>query len=706
MLKKVFLRNQLSILIALLCSFAFCFYISIVSFFSNQNFFSFGFKSLINALTIPFVLVFVVVFLIFYLTNKLIFFKKNKNVKSIKDTVSPLHIVACFVVLSVWLEGFILNIGLPELTGEDNLFNSLPRLLLDTFVWGLLIIVAVKYYRKIAKYIVPIFLALVIFLALGIADAYISREEKISVKATSTEVLDRLKFNDEDNVLVLVLDSMSTGIMKDYFDDSPSCKDELEGFVMFENNIQSASYTQWSIPSILRGGYYDGKEDVLSYQGNSFAAKGSLADIYKDKGYNVYCTSFLATFNELIEGNEVFVSNQNDTITIPFKLYGQLFLRFSPYAFKNLIANNVGFSSGVIEQSLEDGNIKKAKASDIKTYDEKFAAVSQYAISKKESMVPAFHFHHINGMHKPYIFDRNGNRLDPADAYKTYHGLIEQTYWTMNTVANMFADMKKAEIYDDTTIVLLGDHDDRLNIASRNYFDYSKYAALLIKPKGSKEKFRISDAPTSNSYLAKMLPEIHNSGKNIDEITKKYYGVERKTYIPLDNIMHVYEGDSIPELQISSYPLAQKLIPTVMLPNIEYSLIYTIDIENVAVEAEVWGAKAQGLGIRSTEGNFGFKYLVDEKLRGQRVNVIMNIRHSSVDDTPSGYGENDITIKDAISEIKDTFKIDGSFRTVELSDIKVSDTDEPYIEFECEMKDFEKKQLAAYITKMLIKTVE
>ena len=695
MFKKILYRNIFSLVIAALVAFTFCFYTTLVSFLGNQNAFAFNLLTLIRALIIPFLVVMVVVFLILFITNELIFLRKKEIVK-IQDTITPMHIAFGAIVFCTWLEGFILSKGLPQIDGGTNLFSSTKRLLIDSSIWVVVLVVAIVFWRKFTKYIVPLTLALVLLMSFGLVDAYISKSEKVPVRATSTEVLDRIKFSEDNNVIILVLDSMSTGILKEYIDNNPTLKDDLEGFVMFENNIESAKSTQWSLPGMLRGDYYDGEEEEIEYQSGAYTNKDSLPVVFSERGYNYYSSSFLSTFNDLKEGNKIFESNTSSKIEVNSQLYGQLFIRFSPYTFKNSIASNVGFSTDTVQGASDNGNIAKSGVELGKAkYDETVMKILNYTVNARESDVSTFQFHHIGGPHKPYTMASDGSKLEKKDEDSLY-GLFEQMNWSMGLVREFISLMKENDIYNSSTIVILGDHGDRKNDVKRKYEEYTKFASLMIKPKGSTDDFSVSDAPTSNSYLVEMLEKIHLNDENLEDIVKEYYGKERKAYLPSANKMYIYEGANIPELEVSNYIQDKKKIAKPLTQYVKYTLSNTDRIDDVAIALEMTGAVNRGYGIVSEAETFSFKFLVEEKLRGKKCDVMLRLGHKKYPE------ENGLTVTDVLSGEKQEFMTSKDRKNIIVKGVQISDTEEPYFELELKIDNYMKKQFIVTIKHMLV----
>ena len=702
MLKKAVLKNKLSFLVALVFSFTIWFYVPLTSFLVNQGQYSFKLKALIFDMIIPFLIFTVVLFVILYAVNRFIFLKKNKEVKKIQDTASPAHIFFIFAIFGIWLEGFILSKNLPALTGEKDLFSDVFRLVTDSLVWVVLLVLLVVFREKLKKYVVPMLVGVCLLLGFGFADAFMSQQTPIPVKASFSEVVDNVKFSKDDNVMIFVLDSMSTALVKEYIENNPEAKDDLEGFVMFENNMETAKTTQWSIPSILRGDTYDGTEESLDYQSGSYSVKKALPVTFLNKGYDVYSSSFLQIFN-YISGEDVVATSDNERVDISAEIYGQFFVKYSPYVFKNMIANRVGFSPVVVQSSSDDGNIAKSKIDTKLDYDPFVTGVLNYATKNSiDSESPTFQFHHINGPHMPFTIDKNGNKL-PASEEHSILGMQEQMEWSMKQMRSIINDMKESGIYDLSTIVLLGDHGDRMSSDERKYNKYAGHASLLIKPKGSKDTFTVSADPTSNVYLAEIIKAIHLDNKSLSDVVAEYRGRNREVYYPAQSKVYEYSGDDVTSLKtVRSFERKQQVEVTTLVPDINYSLSLVVESEEKAVPLEADGANIDnGLGIRAEQDTFQSKFVVDESMKGKKYNVTLRFEHMIPGGGFTKYEPYILTVKDMVSGSSAEFAMKDDYEEVTLEGVEIDDNSNLCLEFNA--NPYDKKKLQVLIDHILIK---
>ena len=606
----IFSKYFPSIIAAFLCSITFIIYIPLVSYLTNINEFSFNATDLLISLLPYLCVLFLVVSSLLILTNKCILKSTLCRNTTTFAEASLLDVLVMTVVFSTWLEGFLLSYNLPKLTGETNIFPlTSPRLAIDTFVWISVFLAVIVFRKFFIKRFAPISLAIAFLLILGIADGVISKDIRIIPTITREHVLDRISFNAKNNVLFMVLDATSTALLQDYLKNNPQAKEEFGGFVVFQNNMQSATSTQWALPSILKGDMYLGGS-ATQYQQEAFDADSSLIKQFAQQGYTTYASSILPMFNNIKQDGQNLDLHVDSTITMNSQLYSQLYVRFAPYILKNTIANSAGYKTTLKNFYIRpDGNLSAIAKTDSPSDDALTYEVLLHAVAKKGSDKPTFHFHHVNGSHQPYIVDNKGSALAEKERY-TLFGLHEQSTWTFNYVIKLLASMKENNIYNPTTIVFLGDHGDRLYGENRSNLLYAKQPVLLIKPAKHTDELSFSLAPTSNMYLAELIPKLHLESQSLNSLTANLPAT-RNTFYSDDSLITIYKGQDVTALSVvESRPVEQTYTPTALKADTKYYLAllgsempiaYPLPGENVDF-TNAWGLK-----LISHEGQIDFK---------------------------------------------------------------------------------------------------
>lgn len=667
--KKSGFGHAPSILAAVLCAFTFCLYIPLVTFYGNTNSFAFGGAALAKRMAVPFIVAAIVLTLFLINAHLLLFRKSQIKLAGIRGSVSPIHVLAALIVFCLWLEGFLLSKGLPKITGQQNLFSSVHRLVIDSAVWILILLIGLTSWRVIAKHMMSVFLFLALLLASGIADAVMTGERQIPVEITAEEVLDRAAFHPDTNVMFLLTDAMSTALVLEYLDNNPAAADELDGFVLFQNNLSAGDATQWAVPSILKGTVYAGGSS-LEFQSNSFDVPDSMPRRFLGAGYDVYSSSIIPMLNKILLHGRSLTGKENRPAVMTLKMYGLMFVRFAPYALKNAIANRVGFETDAAKLPvLSNGNLAGVADIGELTHDELAYRALENAAAKKNSPVPTFHFHHVKGAHAPYETARDGARL-PASERFTQRGLQEQSVWTWRQVRELLRKLKQNGLYDRTTLVILGDHGDRRWSKERPHQGYANSAALLVKPAGSKGPLAISKAPTSTAYLSDIVSAIQLRGGNLAELTRDL-PPERQTFALNTSSLNVYKGVDFPTLELTgSRKVEQSFTPTVLAPGITYSFSILHENMNMASPVDRKNINIEnGWGLRITDKDSEISFLTT--LRPKRK---VKATFTLVTAAPAG-GETTfdpyvLTVKDMVGNGEDTYTIER-WKRLDLEPIEV-----------------------------------
>ena len=192
-----------------------------------------------------------------------------------------------FAVL-LWVQGSFLmgSYGVLDDRGVNWQQSSLPGWL-DASIWILVLAASIHFSAHIAA-LVPfmsgVLLSLQLTLMLTLAGA--SRED-LWVKARAPQgrvPMELLKYSSSQNIVHIILDSFQTDIFWELVAEE-GLEDDLEGFVLFKENMGTAPYTSFSIPAIFSGRIYDGMQPPSSYYQDSIR-NGFQSRLY-DAGYTV-----------------------------------------------------------------------------------------------------------------------------------------------------------------------------------------------------------------------------------------------------------------------------------------------------------------------------------------------------------------------------------------------------------------------------------
>ena len=682
-----------SVWVAFLCAAVFAFYIPVVSYLGNVDIYSFTLWQLIMGMQGFFGIVFVLVFAVITAAEYVISRTKIKGLQALhtsyrnKFSISVLHVFFLLILLLIWAEGTLLNKGLPKITGEANPFSAVPRLILSSAVWVLVLGAGLVFWRKLGKHFMGLFLSICLLFSLGVADMAIfsgqSRAQDISEHAQ--DVMDQSTFSTESNVLVLVLDAMSTALVQDYLDAYPETEQELDGFVMFPNHMQPADNTQFSLTSTFRGAVYTGGQ-VRKFQNGSLTDEGTLPHRFASAGYDVYISSTLAGYNsiQMPEGSRPAANRSSGHLLVSPQLYGQMLIRHAPYALKNALANQVGILTNVNRtDAVYDGNFLGLVNLYNMSFDEMTYQTMTQSIRKASGARPTFHVRHVHGAHVPYRVDSAGNPLPESERF-SLAGLWEQSQWTWRRVRDLLTEMKQRGIYDATTIVLMGDHGDRLSSEGRSHEPYTNFASLLIKPAGGKGALQISDAPTHGTYLANILPAIHLENKSLDSVTQHLPDTRFKLVDNNGTTLYEYEGADVTQLrEVSQTEVKQEFLPNILQEGIVYSLSNLNEgQEAVAYPLALQNANfTNGWGVRAMADVMECSFLVGRTIP-QKPDVMLVVSTTALVGAEAAFEPYELIIRDQVSGKEYFFTVFETTQNITLKGVSISDEASLQLAFE------------------------
>lgn len=391
--------------------------------------------------------------------------------------------------------------------------------------------------------------ALIIMQGVGIASRFAKagiQKKDDSQLESYLSMADTLDLSEEGNVIVFLTDRLDASWFEKVLNDYPELADELDGFTYYSNNVACYTNTFPSVARMLTGNEYK-NEEWADYLADCWAGDTAPRRLHEN-GYKVnLLMDNLTTYMNYSE-----IEDQCDNIRkspeyVDFNYFGPNGIlktmakislgRLSPYLAKNhfLWALKSDFSNKfyIIERndpSCLEGSI--GKASDVKFYKYLKANGITADSSKK-----TFSFIHLNFSHdsnEPIAKLYDGYSA-PVDKYKTTRGGFE-------LLDMYFEGMKKAGVYDNSTIIIIGDHGRppaEIELDGKRDLDSAVRTAVLVKRAGAEHgKLKTdSKAELSNAYFTSAVLD--------------YAGVDREDFGPsFDDVIAM---DKAPERYLKVY---------------------------------------------------------------------------------------------------------------------------------------------------------
>lgn len=293
----------------------------------------------------------------------------------------------------------------------------------------------------------------------------------------------------EGNVIVFLTDRLDSLWMDKVIEEYPDVKEKFDGFTFYQNNVSHTTSTFPSVPQMLTNTLYHG-EDWSSYNSKAWDQE-TVPRVLTKNNYNVnLLIDSLTTFSSLNQLDDQCINVYNcDSDTVRFNYLGeggvipsmtQLSLaKLSPYMWKGDLVTGFGsnLSAKFVKYSkdyLDMMPMAVGPESDIKYFD--YIKSHEFNTNSPKK---TFSFIHLNGAHDPNsslaaLYD---DSID-VDRWVTTRGDFEILFY-------YFDQLKKLGIYDNTTIIVLGDHGrapDEIEREGKEGIESAITTALLIKP--------------------------------------------------------------------------------------------------------------------------------------------------------------------------------------------------------------------------------
>ena len=310
----------------------------------------------------------------------------------------------------------------------------------------------------------------------GIQNYYLSYEPTMSL-------------SEKGNVIVFLTDRLDSLWMDDMLERYPELCDEFSGFTFYQNNISTGTSTFPTVPQMLTNSQYSGGEwaDYLTD-----AWKGdTLPSLLKENGYDVYLLpdriTTLSSPAQVMGQCDNIRRYESDTKVKLFGKYGMYLTmlrlsaaRMSPYCLKHSLTYWLGanFCRGMIADPGRAEDFLPQQA--FVDHDLGYNAYLRTHGLNADNDSPVFSFIHLNCAHTVFddIAKLHGYEGE-NDVYKTVRGDFE-------ILSEYFRQMKELGIYDNSTIIVLGDHGRApRELKYRSELDGAITSALLIKPAGA-----------------------------------------------------------------------------------------------------------------------------------------------------------------------------------------------------------------------------
>lgn len=270
---------------------------------------------------------------------------------------------------------------------------------------------------------------------------------------------EQLKLSKNNNIIVFVMDQLDTIYSDAVFEKYSNAKKIFSGFTYYTDNISEYPQTFPSITSLLTGKQYDGTiNKQIDYYKNSWNDEVLLGSLKKNNYTRLGLLDTTTTFYDFNDLDGKFDNikkiNKKYRIVNGKNFFGEIssyaFMRQSPIVFKPIIAWKGESHSVKIKNTPDYFPHFIAADADLLLYSKLYNGGLRNGLSAdREENV--FSFVHMRAGHAPFEYNENLKKTNKSNA-------VSQAYGSFKILDEYFSQMKDLGIYDDSTIIVLGDH--------------------------------------------------------------------------------------------------------------------------------------------------------------------------------------------------------------------------------------------------------
>jgi hypothetical protein len=443
--------------------------------------------------TLQLLLIAVTVFVLFFLPSRL------------------RRIVACLIVTFaglVYLQGnfFVWDYGPLDGTDIDWDAHNLAGII-EIVCWVGLPLLSILFVKKLWPHIHTLALVVILLQLASLGVHLASGKSFTSARSLVNQELDEefFEFSGKKNILVIVLDTFSTPLFETIIKERPSLTQKLSGFTNFSNTLGVSPYTLLSIPTILSSRVYENSGTIQSFMRESFG-QNSLPGVLQKNGYkaSVITMGAYRDYLQWLPGFDIssilYEGDQDGMLRANLQIWDVTLFRHVPHFLKQKVYDKHKWwlQSQFFSTAESRSATQKMEPTPVQLASSEFLVrLAKYASVNSE--FSTFKFIHLFTSHPPYLMEENGDLLSESDyeARTVEERAFQQSAFALNQILDVLEKLKQLNIYDETMIVVAGDHGTDITKKTRPVYKRRAQPVLLIKPFHQEGDLQSSQAPTS-----------------------------------------------------------------------------------------------------------------------------------------------------------------------------------------------------------------
>ncbi len=412
----------------------------------------------------------------------------------------------CFVMAYIY--GNFMSGSLPGLSGGSfEYLDFKEEIVIAAVIWIAVILAMIVLLKKfplekilnVMGYI-GLFMTAVFMLTLVI-EIFTRGSEGILSRNTDAVATtdDLMEMSKDKNVVILLLDAFDSTVARELLGEGSKYAEELNDFTFYSNATAGYPHTRESLPLIISGRWFENKEDFSGFSTRCFVESPFLKHL-QDNGYKLNWYGSITCNDDFIYNFQNFkqisigINSKKNFCLLFAKLVG---LKYGPYFIK---------TKCIVEGDEFNHERKITNDSEYELYGNKlldfYDRLEENDIKIAEERT--FKFIHSEGAHEAYDITAGLEKLDDKDG--TYEGKCEAA---LKVAIKYIEKLKQANVYDNTAIVIMGDH-------GNEDIQYGMDPLLLVKGFGEEHDFDISKAPVSYEDVCQAFIKLSNGAPSTD----------------------------------------------------------------------------------------------------------------------------------------------------------------------------------------------
>lgn len=434
-----------------------------------------------------------------------------------------LAVLAALAVL-VWLQGNIFVWDYGALDGRIiDWLRGAWRGVLDIGVWCVVLGMAIAGYERFGRSLV---LAAIGALTIQcIAAATVLVTHSASLRAPSQIELDGIagdampRFSRNQNVVHIVMDGFQSDIFGQIIDDPANAdlKQALQGFTLFRDNLGAYPYTQVSIPAFLSSRLYRNEIPMDDFVSEALSGNTILNAAY-DAGFEVDIAATIPLKHVYSRGeySHAFAITGNQGEARQFYIRTDLAKIIDLSLFRSVphFAKNVFYRDGL--WLLQPFVATKVNAA-VQYFADLLFLDHLATTMTADRDAPVYKMFHVMLSHRPTVGNENCEFDGPRVTNRT--NVTLQARCGLMWVVDVLRRMQELGIYEDSMIVLMGDHGAWVPVQNL-LNEHAKPTGieplwvgmatplLAIKPPGASGRLQVSEVPTSVIDIPATISEL------------------------------------------------------------------------------------------------------------------------------------------------------------------------------------------------------